>query len=149
MADELSRPRPPHSPLTPLVLSTARVSQPGDVRIVNVSSSGHKLFPKNGIDFADMNQEKGSIWSRYGPIEARECLERQGAQPPVRPQWIEEEEGEIWSFALHPGNMYTILNKNARVAAPLSGFLAKMLNALECIFLLRKGIHQHLLCGEW
>jgi hypothetical protein len=55
------------------------------------------------------------------------------------PNVIEKEELEIWRIALHPGNMFTILKKNARVAAPLSGVLAKMLNALGVYVTVEKG----------
>ncbi len=45
------------------------------------------------------------------------------------PDGIMKEEGET-SFVLHSGNMYTILNKNVKVAGPLIRVFAKMLKAL-------------------
>lgn len=52
--------------LLPTLLSTAKASQPGDVRIVNVTSVGHRFAPKGGIAFDDINQVNGGLWSRYG-----------------------------------------------------------------------------------
>ena len=77
-----------------------------------------------------MNQEKDSIWSRYGQSKLGNVLNAKELNRLYGPNVIEKEELEIWRIALHPGNMFTILKKNARVAAPLSGVLAKMLNAL-------------------
>lgn len=39
---------------------------PGSVRTVDVTSDGHNFAPKVGIDFKDINQDKGGLWSRYG-----------------------------------------------------------------------------------
>jgi NAD(P)-dependent dehydrogenase (short-subunit alcohol dehydrogenase family) len=132
--------------LLPLLLSTARASNPGDVRIVNVSSGGHRFAPKNGIDFADINQEKGSIWSRYGQSKLGNVLNTKELNRLYGPNGIKKEEGEIWSFALHPGNMYTNLNKNARFAGPLSGVLAKMLNAFGVYIPVEKGAYTSIYC---
>ena len=57
-----------HWLLTHLLLPTMQrtsqeSSEPGQVRIVNVSSDAHeKVAPSVGIDFDDMNQEKGYTW---------------------------------------------------------------------------------------
>jgi len=132
--------------LLPLLLSTARASQPGDVRIANVTSMGHTFAPKKGIDFADINQEKGSIWSRYGQSKLGNILNAKELNRLYGPNGIRKEEGEIWSFALHPGNMYTDLNKNARFAGPLSGVLVKMLNAFGVYIPVEKGAYTSVYC---
>jgi NAD(P)-dependent dehydrogenase (short-subunit alcohol dehydrogenase family) len=133
--------------LLPLLLSTARASQPGDVRIVNVSSMGHNFAPKKGIDFADINQEKGSIWTRYGQSKLGNVLNAKELNRLYGPKGIKKEEGEIWSMALHPGNMYTDLNKNARFAGPLSGVVVKMLNAFGVYIPVEKGAYTSVYCA--
>jgi NAD(P)-dependent dehydrogenase (short-subunit alcohol dehydrogenase family) len=48
------------------IRTTAGKFLPRDVRIVSLSSMGHKSAPSRGIDFEDINPKKGGIWSRYG-----------------------------------------------------------------------------------
>jgi NAD(P)-dependent dehydrogenase (short-subunit alcohol dehydrogenase family) len=132
--------------LLPLLLSTARASHPGDVRIVNVSSMGHKFAPKNGIDFTDINQDTGSIWTRYGQSKLGNILNAKELNQLYGPNGTKKEQGEIWSFALHPGNMYTDLNKNARFAGPLSGVVVRMLNAFGAYIPLEKGAYTSIYC---
>ncbi|KAE9380289.1 NAD(P)-binding protein [Stipitochalara longipes BDJ] len=133
--------------LLPLLLSTARASQPGDVRIVNVSSMGHKFAPNAGIDFADINQEKGSIWTRYGQSKIGNILNAKELNRLYGPNGTRKAEGEIWSMALHPGNMYTDLNRNARFAGPLSGVVVKMLNAFGAYIPIEKGAYTSVFCA--
>ncbi|KAG5752884.1 hypothetical protein H9Q72_005650 [Fusarium xylarioides] len=103
--------------LLPILTKSARLTSPGTVRVVNVSSDGHLLFsPASGIDFNDINQTKGSAFSRYGMsklaniLHAKEIHRRYGPSP--------ENEGkeEIWTASLHPGTIDTIpsgLGRNA------------------------------------
>jgi NAD(P)-dependent dehydrogenase (short-subunit alcohol dehydrogenase family) len=133
--------------LLPLLLSTARASKPGDVRIVNVSSMGHNFAPKGGIDFADINQEKGSLWTRYGQSKLGNVLNAKELNRLYGPNGIKKDEGEIWSMALHPGNIYTDLNKNARFAGPLSGAVAKLLNAFGAYIPADKGAYTNVYCA--
>jgi len=132
--------------LLPRLLSTARVSQPGDVRIANVTSMGHNFAPKKGIDFADIDQEKGSIWTRYGQSKLGNILNAKELNRLYGPNGIKKQGGEIWSMALHPGNMYTDLNKNARFAGPLSGVVVKMLNAFGAYIPIDKGAYTSVYC---
>jgi NAD(P)-dependent dehydrogenase (short-subunit alcohol dehydrogenase family) len=46
--------------LLPLLLSTAPLSQPGAVRIVNVSSRGHKFAPKKRAQFGHGTANRSS-----------------------------------------------------------------------------------------
>jgi NAD(P)-dependent dehydrogenase (short-subunit alcohol dehydrogenase family) len=133
--------------LLPFLLSTARASQPGDVGIVNVSSMGHNFAPKNGIDFSDINQERGSTGTRYGQSKLGNILNAKELNRLYGPNGIKKSEGEIWSMALHPGNMYTDLNKNARFAGPLSGVVAKMLNAFGAYIPVDKGAYTSVYCA--
>jgi hypothetical protein len=62
------------------------------------------------------------------------------------PNGIKKGEGGIWSFALHLDNMYTILNKNARVAGPLIGVSAKMLIAFGVYIPAEKRAYTSIYC---
>ncbi|KAH8803329.1 hypothetical protein F5884DRAFT_504592 [Xylogone sp. PMI_703] len=103
--------------LLPLLLSTSASSQPGVVRVINVSSVGHKQWaPSTGIDFEDINQTKTGPWSRYGQsklgniLHSKELLRRYGpGGSELRPG-----DGRIWTASVHPGNIDTQLNHNAK-----------------------------------
>lgn len=132
--------------LLPLLLHTAKSSKPGDVRIVNVSSMGHAFAPKHGIDFVDINQEKGSLWSRYGQSKLGNILNAIQLNHLYGPKGIKKEEGEIWSMALHPGNMYTDLNKKSRAVGPLTGVVAKIINLFGVYIPVEHGAYTSVYC---
>jgi NAD(P)-dependent dehydrogenase (short-subunit alcohol dehydrogenase family) len=87
--------------LLPTLLATAATSPKGSVRIVNVSSNGHELFPpKPGIDFEDVNLKNATAMTRYGQsklanvLHAKEIAERYGDK-------------NILAISLHPGGVNT------------------------------------------
>lgn len=61
--------------LTPTLIKTAKVSPPGTVRVVWVSSSAAEGFPKNGVamDNLDYKTDK-SPWLKYGMSKAGNVL---------------------------------------------------------------------------
>lgn len=89
--------------LLPTILSTAKSSPRGTVRIVNVSSDGHsKLAPKEGIIFEDRCRAKEvSPWTRYGMsklaniLHTKELAKRYGRT------------GGVLAICLHPGTVKT------------------------------------------
>ncbi|KAL3471944.1 retinol dehydrogenase [Aspergillus californicus] len=93
------------------LVSTARgEGDAGTVRVVNVTSNGHKAAPKAGIDFADLSQEKsGGVWSRYGMsklaniLHVKQLDKLHGAS--------QGDTSAIWTAAVHPGFIDTNLNK--------------------------------------
>lgn len=62
---------------------------------MNVSSGGHRYAPKNGIDFAEINQEKGSIWPRYGQSKLGNDLIAKELNRLYGPNVVKKEKGEI------------------------------------------------------
>ena len=123
---------------------------PGEVRVVNVSSIGHRLFaPKVGIDFNDINQEKGDTWSRYGQsklaniLHAKQLNELYGTG--------KHSKGQIWAVSLHPGNIYTDLTKNARflygLPTVLSSTLTKVMNFLGLFIPADQGAFTSVYCA--
>lgn len=85
--------------LLPTMLSTAQ--QPGsDVRIVNLSSEGHRLAPSGGLKLDKADLDKESTWVRYGHSKLANILFSQelAARYP-----------SITSVAVHPGVIKTDL----------------------------------------
>jgi len=111
--------------LLPTLLATAKTnSTPGSVRVVNVTSTGHKSFTvKGGIDFADINQEKGGVWSRYGQSKLANVLHTKMLNALYGPKGTKKSEGEIWSGAVHPGVVQTDLAKNAQYGSSFTWLL--------------------------
>ena len=135
--------------LLPTLLSTARASKPGDVRVVDVSSVGHNKFaPKTGIDFEDINQVKGGVWSRYGQSKLGNVLHAKELNRLYGPEGIQKGEGEIWTAALHPGNMYTDLSKNATSGGRLNlvPVVMPLMNALGVFIPVEQGAYTSVFC---
>lgn len=106
--------------LMPTILRTAKESQPGDVRVVDVSSDGHDLFsPTNGIDFVDMTFKTKNNGTRYGAsklgnvLQARELSRRYG------PNRADKSVPEVWTASLHPGVVKTNLANEATFGNPV------------------------------
>ncbi|KAH6679517.1 hypothetical protein B0J14DRAFT_299408 [Halenospora varia] len=136
--------------LLPTMLATAKVSQQGDVRIVNVTSVGHSYFaPKVGIDFQDINQERGSggIWSRYGQSKLANILHAKELDRLHGPNGVKKGEGEIWTAAVHPGNIYTDLSKNATYMGINSPLVVKFLNLVGAFIPVQQGAYTSVFCA--
>jgi len=90
--------------LLPTMLETAK--QPGaDVRIINVSSMGHRLAISKGIEFDQAALEQQPTWRRYGNSKLANILfaRELAAQYP-----------QIMSVSLHPGVILTDLYASLR-----------------------------------
>jgi NAD(P)-dependent dehydrogenase (short-subunit alcohol dehydrogenase family) len=59
--------------------ATAASSLPGEVRVVNISSFGYSMAPKEGIAFDDISlkSSKGSLWTLYGQSKLANILHAQ------------------------------------------------------------------------
>ncbi|KAH7002555.1 hypothetical protein EDB80DRAFT_579300 [Ilyonectria destructans] len=100
--------------LLPILTKSAQSSSPGTVRITNVSSDGHLLFaPSTGIDFEDINQTKGSAWSRYGMSKLANILHAKELSRRYGPLSTYRGHGEIWTASVHPGTIDTNLGHHA------------------------------------
>ncbi len=85
--------------LLPTMLSTAQ--QPGsDVRIVNLTSEGHRLAPSGGLKLDKADLDKEGTWARYGHSKLANILftRELAARYP-----------SITSVAVHPGVIKTDL----------------------------------------
>lgn len=86
--------------LLPMLEATAEKE---DVRIVNVSSTGHQFAPSGGILFDNINMKDYNTWRRYGQSKlanilfAKELCKR---YPKIK------------SYAVHPGNVTTELTRS-------------------------------------
>ncbi|KAI1387102.1 uncharacterized protein F4822DRAFT_273746 [Hypoxylon trugodes] len=95
--------------LLPLMLQTAKTLQPGSVRIVNVTSSGHLAAPKGGINFKDLSLKDSSPWPRYGQSKLANILHAKTLNKTYGPgsSRARNGEGEIWVSSVHPGMVET------------------------------------------
>lgn len=133
--------------LLPTLLTTARASRTGDVRIVDVTSGGHKRFaPKDGIAFDDINQVHGGVWSRYGQSKLGNILHAKYLNTLYGPDGSRKEECEIWTAAVHPGNYYTDLSKNAQFMGPVSPIFGPILNCLGAFSPVEQGAYTSVFC---
>jgi len=133
--------------LLPTLLSTARISPPGAVRIINLTSGGHNYAPSPGIDFADLNQLRGGLWNRYGQSKLGNILHAKSLNALYGPEGSKKDEGEIWTAAVHPGNIYTNLSKNAKFLGPLSPLFGPVLNALGVFTPAERGAYTSVFCA--
>ncbi len=100
--------------LLPLMRQTASNLPAGSVRIVNLTSSGHLMAPKNGINFADPSLKGSSAWLRYGQSKLANILHTKMLHKKYGPGSTNSarkagHEGEIWVSAIHPGVVETNL----------------------------------------
>jgi NAD(P)-dependent dehydrogenase (short-subunit alcohol dehydrogenase family) len=92
-------------------------------RVVNVTSNGHNFAPKGGIDFNDIDQTKGGIWSRYGMSKLGNILHAKKLNQLFGPDGSNKEKGGIWTAAVHPGAIDTELNTQADVPGVFQSML--------------------------
>ena len=100
--------------LMPLLQKTTLESAIGDVRIVNVSSMGHKAAPSEGIKFDDINLRDAFTFTRYGQSKLANVLHAKSLNDRFGPKSESaKNRGAIWAVSLHPGNIDTQLNNNS------------------------------------
>ncbi|KAI9844084.1 MAG: hypothetical protein M1837_005797 [Sclerophora amabilis] len=86
--------------LLPTLLSTASENPSSSVRILNLSSEGHKLAPTGGINFSDLALPTCSPWTRYGQAKLANILFSKS---------LAKQHPSIKSAAIHPGVIKTDL----------------------------------------
>ncbi|CZR67245.1 related to dehydrogenases with different specificities (related to short-chain alcohol dehydrogenases) [Phialocephala subalpina] len=103
--------------LLPILQSTARKG-PGSVRIVCVSSHGHKEKPfgVTKMLYDDSEIEKFGNFGRYGLSKLGNVLHSKTLNAEYGPgsENSKQGNGEIWSASLHPGFIATQLNEKNR-----------------------------------
>lgn len=104
--------------LLPVLQSTARKEGPSSVRIVCVSSHGHKEKPF-GITkmlYCDSEIEKFGNFGRYGLSKLGNVLYARTLNAQYGPGSAESKQGkgDIWSASLHPSFIATQLNEKNR-----------------------------------
>ncbi|KAK6082972.1 short-chain dehydrogenase protein [Seiridium cupressi] len=115
----------PTNHLLPLLLKTARASAPGDVRIADLSSSGHQLFaPKTGIVFDDLDLESENGMTRYGQSKLGNVLHAKSLNTRYGPKGANPQAGEVWVTSIHPGYIMTNLNNKATAMSPFGSTVA-------------------------
>jgi len=98
--------------LIPILLSTARSSPPGSVRIACVSSEGHNSFGVKKVLYNPTEVEKFGDFGRYGLSKLANVLHAKSLNDQYGPgsQSAKAGEGEILTASFHPGFIDTQLN---------------------------------------
>jgi NAD(P)-dependent dehydrogenase (short-subunit alcohol dehydrogenase family) len=103
--------------LLPVLLRTGKTTTTtGDVRIVNITSSGHLSAPKKGINFDDTSLKSDGPWARYGQSKLANILHTKTLHKRYGPgsshttqNSSREGSGKIWVSCVHPGIVGTNL----------------------------------------
>ncbi|BGP30779.1 hypothetical protein JCM10296v2_002536 [Rhodotorula toruloides] len=108
-------------PLLPLLIKTSK--EPGaQVRVVSVSSMGHKFAPKPDFSSLDaVNQKFGSTWTRYGQSKLANILFATALQERLKDE-------NIHVNSLHPGNIHTSLTRGPVASY---GFFGKLMQSIS------------------
>lgn len=102
-----------HALLTKLLLPTLLKTAEGenaDVRIVNVSSEGHRLAPSGGVIYDQAALENKGAWTRYGQSKLSNILHARA---------LSEKYPQITSVAVHPGVILTDLYASQSKTNPM------------------------------
>jgi NAD(P)-dependent dehydrogenase (short-subunit alcohol dehydrogenase family) len=106
--------------LLSVLLSTARSDGPGSVRIISVSSEGHRSFGVKKMLYSDQDVANFGKFGRYGLSKLANVLYAKTLNDQFGPPSasVKESKGEIWTASLHPGFIDTQLNvKNKEMAS--------------------------------
>ncbi|MCJ1389563.1 hypothetical protein MMC18_002420 [Xylographa bjoerkii] len=94
-----------------------REGETGVVRVVCVSSNGHRIgAPQGGIVFEDMELRDGGVFARYGMSKLANVLHSKALNRRFGPGGTEmkgKNDGEVWVSSCHPGAVDTALNIQA------------------------------------
>lgn len=96
--------------LLPTLLKTAESSPDSDVRIVNLSSEGHRMAPSGGIIFDQTAAETFGTWPRYGSAKLANILHARG---------LASRYPQLTVTAVHPGVIQTDLFATTRADNPV------------------------------
>lgn len=100
----------------PLMLETSKSLPAGSVRVVNVTSGGHMMAPKTGINVTDTTLATESAITRYGQsklaniLHAKTLHRKYGPGASTR---VRSRDGEIWTSSIHPGVVQSGLDSKA------------------------------------
>ena len=102
--------------LLPVLLSTARTSGPGSVRIASVSSEGHGSFGVKEILYSPEEVKDFGNFGRYGLSKLANILHSKTLNDQYGPnsKSAKEGKGEIWTASLHPGFIDTQMNEKTK-----------------------------------
>ncbi|TVY41901.1 putative oxidoreductase [Lachnellula subtilissima] len=125
-----------HALLTKLLLpklqATAKEQPEADVRIITLSSSGHKWAPDGGLDLGNVHSEQRNLSTRelYGQSKLANILysnELARRYPDIR------------CISLHPGSVNTGLSRGLNASYPL---VAPVVNFVKWTRIITLDVHQ-------
>ncbi|EGN97951.1 hypothetical protein SERLA73DRAFT_160948 [Serpula lacrymans var. lacrymans S7.3] len=102
--------------LIPVLRNTAAISSPGDVRIINTSSSGAGQAPKKGepIPFSD-----STVGAGENPASPSACYGHGKLGGILWTRELAMRYKDIWSFAPHPGPVQSDLIRHMGIPGPI------------------------------
>jgi NAD(P)-dependent dehydrogenase (short-subunit alcohol dehydrogenase family) len=104
--------------LLPILLSTAKRSGPGSVRVICVSSEGHQKFSfgTTKILYTLEEIEKFGNFGRYGLSKLANVIHSKVLNDRYGPnsQNARDGKGEIWTASLHPGFIDSQMNQKTK-----------------------------------
>ncbi|KAF3915160.1 hypothetical protein ABW20_dc0104280 [Dactylellina cionopaga] len=98
--------------LLPVLKATALNSEPGQVRIVEVTSGAWAMAKGPGINFDKPDLPDGKPFDRYAQSKLANVLHIKELHKHVGPKGVKPEKGEIWTASVHPGLVETNLSAN-------------------------------------
>jgi NAD(P)-dependent dehydrogenase (short-subunit alcohol dehydrogenase family) len=134
--------------LLPLMLSTSKSLPAGNVRIVNLTSSGHLSAPAGGISFEDPALKNASAMARYGQSKLANVLHTKSLHGAYGPESrsARNNDGEIWTSCVHPG----LVDTNLADGVSGAGFAMKtgiaILRKIGLFWSADKGSYNSLYC---
>lgn len=101
--------------LLPLLLETSKNLPAGSVRVANLTSGGHMMAPKPGINFADTSLPDEAAIARYGQSKLANVLHAKILHKRYGPGSgrSRAKDGEIWASVIHPGIVKSELDGRA------------------------------------
>ena len=117
--------------LVPLLQKTSQGQAPGSVRIVNLSSEGHRQARACGINFDDTSLKDGGRLERYGQSKLANILHARTLHQKYGPgsDSAKKGNGEIWVTSAHPG----VIATNLLAATKLPWFVMGPINFLSSL----------------
>jgi len=107
--------------LYPSLKETSSKNPEGTVRVVNVSSYGHNLAPRGGINFGDTKLKTASTWTRYGQSKLGNIL----MSNEIARRYADS---GIYALSVHPGSVATELLRGPKQS--WGGFLTALMSPL-------------------
>jgi NAD(P)-dependent dehydrogenase (short-subunit alcohol dehydrogenase family) len=134
--------------LKQVMLDTSKAGPPGNVRIVNITSSGHLSAPNDGINFEDLTLKDATAMARYGQSKLANILHTKYLHEAYGPgsRSACNKDGEIWTSCVHPGLVETNLADGIDQSGFIMTSVISILRMTGMFWSADKGSYNSLFC---